>query len=91
MLETDLHQPGHGTLRAAAEVAELTQAARGLTSAYGYRLADCGPLAALAYDIARSMTGTALPVCRCASQDRGCRSGGVWLVTGRRRETEAGR
>ena len=66
MSETDLHQPGLGPLRAAAEAAELAQAVSGLASADGYRLADRDPLAPLAREIARSMTEAGLtraPLC----------------------------
>ena len=66
MPDTDLHQPDLGPLRAAAEAAELAQAASGLVSADGYRLADSDPLAPLARDIARSMTEAGLTVHRCA-------------------------
>jgi hypothetical protein len=38
MPETYLHHPSLGSLRAAAEAAELAHAAAGLASAYGYRL-----------------------------------------------------
>ena len=39
MSHTDLRQPDLGPLRAAAEAAEFAQAASGLVSADGYRLA----------------------------------------------------
>ena len=80
MPETDFHHPGLGPLRAAAEAAKLAQAATGLVSAYGYRLADCDPLAPLARDIARSMTEAGLPLHRCAPHDPGYRLGGVCLL-----------
>ena len=66
MPETDFQQPDLGPLRAAAEAAELTQAATGLASAYRYRLADCDPIAQLARDIARPMAVAGLTVHRCA-------------------------
>ena len=47
MTDTDLHQPDPGPLRAAAEAAELAQAASGLVSTGGCRLADSDPLAPL--------------------------------------------
>ncbi len=80
MSETDLHQPGLGPLRAAAEAAELAQAVSGLASADGYRLADRDPLAPLAREIARSMTEAGLTVHRCAAHDPGYRPGGVCLL-----------
>jgi hypothetical protein len=50
MPDTDLHQPGLGAPRVAAEAAELTQTASRLVSAYGHRLADRDPLVPLAPD-----------------------------------------
>ena len=76
MTDTDLHQPGPGPLRAAAEAAELAQAASGLVSVDGCRLAGSGPLAPLARDIARSMTEAGLTGHRCARHDPLCRLGG---------------
>ena len=67
MTDTDFLQPGLGPLRAAAEAAELAQAASGLVSIDGCRLADSDPLAPLARDIARSMTEAGLPVHHCAA------------------------
>jgi hypothetical protein len=61
MTDTDLLQPGLGPLRAAAEAAELAQAASGLVSTDGGRLVGSGALAPLARDIARSMTEAGLP------------------------------
>ncbi len=72
MSETDLRQPDLGPLRAGAEAAELAQAASGLVSTDGYRLADGDPLAPLARDIARSMT---LTLHHCARHDPLCRLG----------------
>jgi len=79
MPETYLHHPGLGSLRAAAEAAELAHAASGLASAYGYRLADRDPLAPLARDIARPMTEAGLTAHRYAPHDPRCRPGGVCL------------
>ena len=86
MPETDLHQPGLGPLFAPAEAAELAQAAFGLASGYGYRL-DSDSLATLA----RSITEAGPPVHRCVPHDRGCRPGGVRLVTDHRQKAEAER
>ena len=47
MTDTDLHQPGLGPLRAAAEAAELARATSWLVSIDGCRLADSNPLAPL--------------------------------------------
>ncbi len=80
MPETDLHQPGPGPQRAAAEAAELAHAASGLAGAGGYRLTGSDPLAPLARDIGRSMTEAGLPVHRCAPHDPGYRLGGVCLL-----------
>ena len=79
MPETDFHQPGPGPLCAAAEAAELAQAASGLASAYGNRLADRDPLVPLARGIARSMTEAGLAVHGCAPADPGYRLGRVCL------------
>ena len=68
MTDTDLHQPGLGPLRAAAEAAELAQAVTGLVSIDGCRLTDSDPLAPLARDIARSLTEAGLTVHFCAQQ-----------------------
>ena len=78
MTDTDLHQPGPGPLRAAAEAAELAQAASGLVSSAGCRL-DSHPLAPLARDIARSLTEAGLTVHHCARHDPLYRLGGVCL------------
>jgi len=77
MTNTDLHQPGLGTLRAAAEAAELAQA---MLSIDGCRLADSDPLTPLARDIARSMTEAGLTVHQCAQHDPLYRLGGVCLL-----------
>jgi hypothetical protein len=54
MTDTDFHKPDPGPLRAAAEAAELAQAASGLVCIDGCRLAGSDPLAPLARDIART-------------------------------------
>jgi hypothetical protein len=96
MTDTDLHQPGPCPLRAAAEAAELAQAASRLASIDGCRLADSDPLAPLARDIAYTGTqqamntalGGVLRAFGYAVTLFG--SGGAWLVTGCW-GTEAGR
>ena len=80
MSETDLGQPDLGSLRAAAEAAELAQAVSGLVSIHGYRLVDSDPLAPLARDIARSMTEAGLTVHRRAQYGPLYRLGGVCLL-----------
>jgi hypothetical protein len=80
MPDTDLLQPDLGPLRAAAEAAALAQAVSGLVSIDGYRLADSGPLAPLARDIARSITEAGLTVHHCAPHDPLHRLGGVRLL-----------
>jgi len=80
MTDTDLHQPDHGPLRAAAGAAELAQAASGLVSIDGCRLAGSDPPAPLARDIARSMTEAGPTVHHCAQHDRLYRLGGVCLL-----------
>jgi hypothetical protein len=80
MTDTDLHQPDPGPLHAAAEAAELAQAASGLVSIDEYRLADSNPLAPLARDIARSMTEAGLTVHHCARHDPLYRLGGVCVL-----------
>ena len=80
MTDTDLHQPDHGPLRAAAEAAELARAASGPVSIDGCRLADSDPLAPLARDIARSLTEAGLTVHRCAQHDPLYRLGGVCVL-----------
>ena len=80
MTDTDLHRPGPGPLRAAAEAAELAQAVSGLVSIHGCRLVDIDPLAPLARDIARSMTEAGLTVHHCAQYDPLYRLGGVCLL-----------
>jgi hypothetical protein len=80
MSENDFTRPDLGPLRAAAEAAELTQAASGLASAYGGRLADGDPLAPLARAIARSMTEAGLTVHHCAPHHPLYRLGGVCLL-----------
>ena len=80
MTDTDFPQPGLGPLRAAAEAAELAQAASGLVSIDGCRLADTDPLAPLARDIARSVTEAGLTVHHCARHHPLYRLGGVCLL-----------
>lgn len=80
MPDTDLHQPSLGSLRAAAEAAELARAVSGLVSADGYRLAGSDPLAPLARDIARSMTEAGLSLHYCARHDPSYRLGGICLL-----------
>ena len=80
MTDTDLLQPDPGSLRAAAEAAELAQAVSGLVSIHGCRLVDSDPLAPLARDIARSMTEAGLTVHRCAQYGPLYRLGGVCLL-----------
>ena len=80
MTDTDLLQPDPGSLRAAAEAAELAQAISGLVSIHGCRLVDSDPLAPLARDIARSMTEAGLTVHHCAQHDPRYRLGGVCLL-----------
>jgi len=80
MTDTKLHQPDPGPLRAAAEAAELAQAASGLVRIDGCRLADRDPLAPLARDIARSVTEAGLTVHHCARHDPLYRLGGVCLL-----------
>jgi hypothetical protein len=81
MTDTDLYQPDHGPLRATAEAAELAQAASGLVSIDGCRLADGDPLAPLARDIARSITEVGLTVHHCAQHDPLYRLGGVCVLS----------
>ena len=80
MPSSDLHQPDLGPLRAAAEAAELAQAASGLVSTYGYRLADSDPLTPLAREIARSLTEAGLAVHHCVRHDPMYRLGGASLL-----------
>ena len=80
MTDTDLHQPGLGPLRAAAEAAELTHAVSRMASIDGCRMADSDPLAALARDIARSMTEAGLTVHHCAQHDPLYRLSGVCVL-----------
>ena len=80
MTHTYLRQPGLGPLRAAAEAAELAQAASGLASIGGSRLTDSDPLAPLARDIARSLTEAGLTVHHCAQHDPLYRLGGVCML-----------
>jgi hypothetical protein len=77
---TDLHRAGLGTLRAAAEAAELGQAVTGLAGIDGCRLADSDPLALLAFDIARCLTEAGLTVYHCAQHDPLYRLGGVFVL-----------
>ena len=80
MIDNDFHQRDLGPLRAAAEAGELAQAASGLVSIDGCRLADSDPLAPLARNIARSMTEAGLTVHHCSQHDRLYRLGGVCLL-----------
>jgi hypothetical protein len=80
MTDTDLLQSGPGPLRAAADAAGLAQAVSGLVSIGGCRLTDSGPLAPLARDIARSMTGAGLTVHHRPRHDPLCRPGGVCVL-----------
>jgi hypothetical protein len=80
MTDTDFPQTDIGPLRAAAEVAELAQAAAGLASIDGYRLADSDPLAPLAPDVARPVTEAGLTVHHRARPYPQCRLGGVCLL-----------
>jgi hypothetical protein len=80
MTDTDLRQHGPGPLRSAAGAAELAHAAAGLASTGGCRLADGDPLAPLARDIARSMTGAGPTVHHCAQHEPPRRLGGVCLL-----------
>jgi len=77
MTDTDLHRAGLGTLRAAAEAAELAQA---MVSIDRCRLADSDPLAPLARDIARSLIEAGLTVHRCVQHDPLYRLGGVCVL-----------
>jgi hypothetical protein len=77
MSDVDFRQPDLGPLRAAAKAAELSQAASGLVTAYGCRLAGSAPLAR---DIARSMTRAALTAHHCAPHDPLYRLGAICLV-----------
>ena len=80
MTDTDLYQPDHGPLHAAAEAVELARAASGLVSIDGCRLADSDPPAPLARDIARSLTKAGLTVHHCAQHDPLYRLGGMCLL-----------
>ncbi|MBV9384265.1 MAG: hypothetical protein JOY82_04815 [Streptosporangiaceae bacterium] len=80
MTDTDFLQPDLGPLCAAAEAAELAQAASGLVSIDGCRLAGNDPLAPLARDIARSMTEAVLTVHHRARRYPLYRLGGVCLL-----------
>jgi hypothetical protein len=80
MTDTDLLQPDPGSLRAAAEAAELAQAVSGLFSIDGCRLADSDPLAPLARDIARSTTEAGLSMHHCAQYGALYRLGGACLL-----------
>jgi hypothetical protein len=77
MTDTDLHRAGLGTLRAAAEAAELAQA---MVSIDRCRPADSDPLAPLARDIARSLIEAGLTVHRCVQHDPLYRLGGVCVL-----------
>ena len=80
MTDTDFPQPGHGPLRAAARAAELAQAAPGLVSTGGCRVADSDPLVPLARRTARPVTGAGLTMHQCAQRYPQCRPGGVCLL-----------
>ena len=80
MPNTDLHQPALALLGAAAEAAELAQAASGLVSIDGCHLADNDPLAPLARDIARSVTEAGLPLHHCPRHHPLHRLGGVCVL-----------
>ena len=80
MTDTDFLQPDLGPLRAAAEAAELAQAASGLVSIDGCRLSDSDPLAPLARRIARSVTEAGLTVHHRARRYPLYRLGGVCLL-----------
>ena len=86
MPDTDLHQPGTGPLRAAADAAELARAASGLVTADGYHL--------LGLDLDRCGTRTGNRQARNTAIGGSLRafgyppgpfgSGGAWPVTGHR-------
>ena len=86
MPDTDLHQPGAVPLRAAADAAELAQAASGLVTADGYHL--------LRLDLDRCGTHTGNQQAMNTAIGGNLRafgyppgpsgSGGAWLVTGHR-------
>jgi hypothetical protein len=80
MTDTDFLQPDLGPLRAAAEAAELAQAASGLVSIDGCRLADNDLLAPLARGIARSMTEAGLALHHCPRHHPLYRLGGVCVL-----------
>lgn len=80
MTDTDFPQSDLGSLRVAAEAPELAQAATGLASIDGCRLADSNPLAPLARDIDRSVTEAGLTVHHRARRYPQCRLGGVCLL-----------
>jgi len=80
MTDTDFPQPDPGPLRAAAGAAELAQAAAGLVTIDGCRLADGDPLAPLARDIARAVTEAGLPLHHCPRHHPLYRLGGVCVL-----------
>jgi len=80
MTGIDSLQTGLGLLRAAAEAAEIAQAASGLVSIDGCRLADNYPLAPLARRIARSVTEAGLPLHHCPRRHPLYRLGGVCVL-----------
>ncbi len=73
-------QPGLAQLRAAASQAESAETFRGLLSADGYPLADWGPPAAPARDVARSLTGAGFTLHQCDRYDLVYRLGGVCVM-----------
>ena len=80
MIDTDSPQPDLGPLRAAAEAEAVAQAACGLVSIDGCRLADNDPLASLARRIARSVTEAGLPLHHCPRHHPLYRLGGVCVL-----------
>ena len=80
MTDTDFPRPGLGPLRAAAEAAEIAQAASRLVSIGGCRLSDNDPLAPLARRITRSVTEAGLPLHHCPRHHPLYRLGGVCVL-----------
>ena len=86
MPDTDLHQPGTGPLRAAADAAELARAASGLATADGYHLLRldldrCGTRAGTRQAMNTAIGGNLRAF---GSPPGPFGSGGAWPVTGRR-------
>ena len=77
MSHTDLGQPDHAALRAAAGDAEFAEAQAGLVGSCRYPLAGAGPLAR---DLARSLTEAGLSLHHCATHDPLYRLGGFCLL-----------